>query len=613
MTTTDRQTIDDRRESLPEGGEAMARPKGRDLSALKLLLPYVVRHWGMLIIALVFLIAAAAASLVMPLLLGRAADAGREAGGDPERLMALINQNFLLVFLVAVAAGALGAVRFYFVSRFGERIAADLRRDLYAHLLKLSPRYHADMRSGEAVSRLTSDITLIENFLGSSASIAARTSLTTFGALIMMLTVNWKLGLTLLAILPIAILPVMGIGRVIRTLSSTAQARLADAGAEAAETLDAIELVQAYGRESAREQSFGAAVEASFAAALKRISVRALMMIVITVLLFGGFVGVLWLGARAVATGAMSFGDLAAMVLYALYAGSGFGMLGEVYGEVMRAAGAADRASEVLTTAPEIDAPVHPQTLPEKTTGALVFDRVTFRYGAQDASALEDFSLNVAPGEFVALVGPSGAGKSSVFRLALRLFDPQTGTVRLDGFEARTVRPGDWRRHFAYAPQESALFTGTAAENIAFGASAGDAPSIARAARMAEAEGFLAEKDGLATFLGQKGRSLSGGQRQRIALARALVRDAPVLLLDEATSALDSESEAAVRRAIEAAAKGRTTLVIAHRLSTVRRADRIVVMEKGRIVEEGTHDRLVAAGGLYARLAELQFAEGLKA
>jgi ATP-binding cassette subfamily B protein len=609
MADSGTQITDDRRTTLPEGGEALGRPKGRSLKPLALLWPYVRRHWITVTVALVFLIAAAAVSLAIPMLLGRAADAGQRAGPDAAQLLALIDQAFLWVFAAAVGAGVLGALRFYFVSRFGERIAADLRRDLYAHLLRLSPAYHAKMRSGEAVSRLTADVTLIENFLGSSASLAARTLITTIGALSLMIAVNWQLGLTLLAMLPVAILPVMGIGRIIRNMSNRAQSRLADAGAEAAETLDAIELVQAYGREDRQLNSFSESIEATFGAAMQRTTARALMIVLVSVLLFGGFTGVLWLGARSVANGEMSFGDLATMVMYAAYAGSGLGMLAEVYGEVMRAAGAADRAAEVLRETPQIAAPANPKPMPQSGKGALSFERVNFHYGEHDASALKDFSLDVKPGEFVALVGPSGAGKTTVFRLALRLFDPQAGAIRLDGVASTEADPRDWRRRFAYAPQESALFTGTAADNIRFGRAEADDAVLEQAARMAEAMGFLDEKEGLATPLGQKGRSLSGGQRQRIALARALVRDAPVLLLDEATSALDSESEAAVRRAIENAATGRTTLVIAHRLSTVRRADRIIVMEHGRIVEEGTHDTLVAKGGLYARLAELQFTE----
>lgn len=609
MADSGAQITNDRRETLPDGGEALSRPKGRSLKPLALLWPYIKRHWITVCVALVFLIAAAAVSLAIPMLLGRAADAGRDAGSDAGALLKLIDQAFLWVFAAAVGSGVLGAVRFYFVSRFGERVAADLRRDLYAHLLRLSPAYHAKMRSGEAVSRLTADVTLIETFLGSSASLATRTLITTTGALALMIAVNWQLGLTLLAMLPVAVLPVMGIGRIIRNMSNRAQSRLADAGAEAAETLDAIELVQAYGREDRQLSVFTTAIEATFGAAMKRTSARALMIVLVSVLLFGGFTGVLWLGARSVASGEMSFGDLATMVMYAAYAGSGLGMLAEVYGEVMRAAGAADRAAEVLRETPDIAAPARPKPVPQDGKGALSFENVTFHYGDDDASALENFSLDVKPGEFVALVGPSGAGKTTVFRLALRLFDPQGGAIRLDGVAAVEADPRDWRKRFAYAPQESALFTGTAAENIRFGREDADNVILEQAARMAEAMGFLDEKEGLATPLGQKGRSLSGGQRQRIALARALVRDAPVLLLDEATSALDSESEAAVRRAIENAATGRTTLVIAHRLSTVRRADRILVMEQGRIVEEGTHDSLVAKGGLYARLAELQFTE----
>lgn len=599
----------DRRAATPSTAAADERAKGRSIKSLAMLWPYARQHKLTVAAAAIFLLLGTVISLMIPLLFGGAVDSGFSGNVDTEGMIAAINRNFLLVFVAAVALGGVSALRFYFVSRFGERIAADLRRDLYGHMLALSPRFHSSMRSGEAVSRLTADISLIENFLGSSASLATRTLLNTTGALIAMMLVNWRLGLALLVIIPLAIVPIMMVGRVIRGLSNQAQSALAEAGAEAAETLDAIELVQAYGQVDTRRRRFTNAVEETFRAALKRNTMRAWMTLLVSVLAFGGITVVLWLGARAVAMDTMSGGDLTAMVLYALYAGSGFGMLGEVYGEVMRAAGASDRAADVLSARPEITSPAAPQAMAKPGTGALSFDNVTFAYDGDQQAALRNFSLDVAPGEFVALVGPSGAGKSTMFRLALRLFDPQAGVIRLDDVAARAADLNAWRGQFAYAPQESALFTGTAGENIAFGAADAPEAALVKAANMAEAQAFLDARGGLDAQLGQKGRSLSGGQRQRIALARALVRDAPVLLLDEATSALDSESEAAVKRAISKAAIGRTTLVIAHRLSTVRMANRIIVMDDGAIVEEGTHDQLVARDGLYARLAQLQFAE----
>lgn len=607
MSETSEQVVDDRRESSPDrAGDN--RPKGKSLKPLALLWPYVKRHIGLVFIAAIFLIVAAMASLSIPWLFGQAVDAGSD-GERGAQLLETINKYFLYVLAAAVLMGILSAMRFYFVSRFGERVAADLRTDLYAKLLSLSPRFHSNIRSGEAVSRLTADVTLIETFLGSSASLATRTVLSTVGAIIMMLVTNWKLGGTLLLMIPLAMFPVMFIGRIIRGASNKAQSKLAEAGAEASEALDAIELVQAYGQESRREASFSAAAEAVFKAALRRITARSFMILAVSVMLLGGMVGILWMGARAVAMGNMSPGELTQMILYAFYAGSGFGMLAEVWGEVMRAAGASDRASEILKETPDIRAPETAVLTAPKAEGHLVFDKVDFSYGGEDGPALNGFSLDVKPGEFVALVGPSGAGKSTVFRLALRLFDPQSGRILVDDVSSITTDPALWRAQFAYAPQESALFTGTARENIAFGAIGPVSDEqIIKAARMAEAWKFLDEKGGLDAHIGQKGRSLSGGQRQRVALARALVREAPVLLLDEATSALDSESESLVQKAIATAAEGRTTLVIAHRLSTIRRADRIIVMDAGKIVEEGNHDTLVGKGGLYARLAEMQFA-----
>ncbi len=607
MSDTSSQTVDDRRETGPErAGEN--RPKGRSIKPLALLWPYVKRHIGLVFVAAVFLVVAALSALTIPYLFGQAVDAG-QGGQSGAQLLDTIDRYFFYVLAAAVAMGILSALRFYFVSRFGERVAADLRTDLYSKLLSLSPRFHANIRSGEAVSRLTADVSLIETFLGSSASLATRTILSTVGAIIMMLVTNWQLGGTLLLMIPLAMFPVMFIGRIIRGASNKAQTKLADAGAQAAEALDAIELVQAYGQEKQRQASFTTAAEEVFRAALKRITARAFMILAVSIMLLGGMVGILWLGARSVANGNMTPGELTQMILYAFYAGSGFGMLAEVWGEVMRAAGAADRATEILNERPEIRAPATIVPTAPDHRGHLVFDRVNFSYGQADAPALKDFSLDVRPGEFVALVGPSGAGKSTVFRLALRLFDPQSGRILVDDVAATDTDPALWRAQFAYAPQESALFTGTARENIAFGAlGAVSDKQLIKAATMAEAWRFLEEKGGLDANIGQKGRSLSGGQRQRVALARALVREAPILLLDEATSALDSESEGLVQKAIATAAEGRSTLGIAHRLSTIRRATRIVVMDDGRIVEEGSHDTLVAKGGLYARLAEMQFA-----
>ncbi|WP_084399405.1 ABC transporter transmembrane domain-containing protein [Henriciella aquimarina] len=607
MSETTDAVTNDRRETTPDQA-AQTRAKARSIKPLALLWPYVKRHIGLVFVAAIFLVVSTMAALSIPALFGQAVDAGRGGTSGPD-LLETIDQYFLYVLIAAVLMGVLSALRFYFVSRFGERVAADLRTDLYKKLLSLSPRFHADIRSGEAVSRLTADVTLIETFLGSTASLATRTILSTVGAIAMMLVTNWQLGGTLLLMIPLAILPVLIIGRIIRGASNRAQSRLAEAGADASEALDAIELVQAYGQEERRRKSFTEAAEAVFKAALSRITARAFMILAVSIMLLGGMVGILWLGARAVATGNMTPGELTQMILYAFYAGSGFSMLAEAWGEVMRAAGASDRASEILKETPEIRSPEAPAPLAAPSHGHLVFDRIAFAYDRADLPALQDFSLDVKPGEFVALVGPSGAGKSTVFRLALRLFDPQAGRITVDGVSSTETEPALWRSLFAYAPQESALFTGTARENIAFG-SVGPVSDdqLIKAAKMAEAWSFLEEKGGLDTHIGQKGRSLSGGQRQRIALARALVREAPILLLDEATSALDSESERLVQKAISTAAEGRTTLVIAHRLSTIRRADRILVMDRGGIVEQGTHDALVAQGGLYARLAEMQFA-----
>ncbi|MEM8633523.1 MAG: ABC transporter transmembrane domain-containing protein [Pseudomonadota bacterium] len=593
--------------AAPQNSEDAMRAGGRSPRSLAMLWPYARQHPLTVSFALVFLLLGTGVTLLIPLLLGGAVDAGLGGGIDQEQLLDVIDGNFFLVFLAVVALGLISAARFYLISRFGQRVAADLRQDVYTKMLSLSPRWHSEIRSGEAVSRLTADITLIETFLGSSTSFGLRTFINTIGALVMIMVISWKLGIALLVMIPIVLVPVLALGRWVRSLSNRTQTRLADAGAEAAEALDAIELVQSYNRERKSMDRFSDAVEATFQAAMQRVSAEAGMNVVFATLLTGGMVGLLWQGSRWVTTGAMTGGELSSLVLYSVFAASGFGMLAEVYGQVMRAAGAADRTAQVLQTVPEIAAPQDPVSIPSRVGGALCFESVTFSYGNEKQAALRGFSLDVAPGEFVALVGPSGAGKSTVFRLALRLFDPSAGTVKLDGISASRTDPHNWRSQFAYASQEAVLFTGTARENIAIGTDDLSDDAIRHAAESAEAWSFLQDRGGLEAELGTKGRALSGGQRQRIALARALVRDAPVLLLDEATSALDSESEALVQKALLAAAAGRTTLAIAHRLSTVRQADRIIVMDGGQIVETGTHNSLVEKGGLYARLAEIQF------
>ncbi|MBI1339769.1 ATP-binding cassette domain-containing protein [bacterium] len=582
-----------------EGGAE--RAKAKSLRPLLLLLPYVMRQKSVAAAAIVFLVLSAAANLAITLPVRWLGDAGLSAD------MTTINQGFLAVIALSLILGLFSAVRFYFFSRFGERLAADLRADVYTRLLSLSPAYFAKLRTGEAVSRLTADITLIETFFGSSFSMAVRSTLTGLGALILMAVVSWQLTALLFVLAPVTIFPIMAVGRRVRRLSVSAQDRLADAAAEATETLDAIDLVQAYGMETARDRRFRDAVEAAFRAALARINARAFLTGVIISLFFAGVAGVVWLGARSVISGDMTTGAFLQFAFLALLGVGGFATVAEVYGDAMRASGAAMRAMEILGQRPDIAAPATPTALPQRAAGRVVFDHVSFTYPGADTPSLDRLSFDARPGELVALVGPSGAGKSTVLRLLLRFFDPTTGRVLLDDVDARDCDPADWRARFAYVPQEAPIFTGAAVDNVRFGRADATDEEVREALARAEALAFLEPRGGLTAEVGSKGKSLSGGERQRIAIARALVRGAPVMLLDEATSALDANNERLVQQALERAAEGRTTFVIAHRLATVRRADRILVMEGGRIVEEGDHQSLVRAGGLYARLAELQF------
>ena len=579
------------------------RARARSIRPLQHLAPYLWRHRLDLIGAGVFLLLAAAASLAVPLAFRGVIDHGFVAGDQ-----AAVDRAFLGLGVVALLMAVFSAGRFYFVSKIGERIVANLRADVYDHLLSLSPGYFTRVSTGEVLSRLTVDAAMVENLVGSTASIATRATITLIGASVMLAITNLQLAGMLILIIPAMLGPILLFGRRVRTLAGAAQDRIADASSTASESIDAIDTVQAFGREDDMRVRFRTAVEKAFEAARRRIGARAQLTAGAISVMFLGVALVLWLGARSVLAGEMTPGALAQFVLFAILAASNGAMLSEVWGDVLKASGATERLTQILAETPDIAAPASPIALPDPGRGSIEFDRVCFTYpGAGERSALRDFSLRVQPGETVALVGPSGAGKSTVFRLLLRFYDAQAGRLLLDGVEARTADPRDWRTRFSYVSQDAHLFSGTAGDNIALGRPNANAAALEDAARRAEAWAFLEPRGGLSAPVGDRGKALSGGERQRLALARALARDAPVLLLDEATSALDAQNERYVQAALAEARKGRTTLVIAHRLATVLEADRIVVMDAGRVVEEGDHGALIARGGLYARLAAMQF------
>ncbi len=608
MTDTQSSVDADRKAAQTRRGAAALpdRPTSRKLRPLLLLWPYVSRHALIFWPALAMLIGGVALTLYLPEVARRIVDEGLTPGNQ-----AAINQGFIAFVFVVVAMTLVSSARFYFMSLLGERAAADLRGDVYARLIHLSPGYFSSLRTGEAISRLTADVTLIESFLGSSFSIFLRNVLTLTGALIMMFWLNWRLTSFLFVAAPLIMLPMFAIGRRVRKLSTDVQDRIADAAGEASESLEAIELVQAYGQETRRAASFRDACDIAFQAARRRISAQTLMSACIMFALFAGVAMIAWLAIREVMAGRMSSGELTQFAFYAMSGISGFGMLAEVFNAAMRTSGAIQRCAEILAQEPDIAAPENPVALPVPARGEIKFDNVTFAYpGDQHGAALDGFDLTVKPGETVALVGPSGAGKSTVFRMLLRFYDPQKGQLLLDGVEARAADPRNWRARFGYVPQEAALFSGSAADNVRFGAQDASDDAVRTALQRAEALAFLDAREGLETQIGGRGKALSGGERQRLAIARALARDAAVMLLDEATSALDAENERLVQQALDTAAEGRTTLIIAHRLATIRRAQRIIVMDKGKVAEEGDHDSLVRAGGIYAHLAQLQFSGG---
>ena len=588
-------------EQMGEAGER--RERRRDVRPLGRLLPYALRHKGHVGMAAVWLILSTAASLSLTASARGAIDNGFENGG------AQLNLWFLLLGANALFLGIATAVRYYFVTKTGERVIADLRKGLFGRVLTLDPSFYASMRTGEVLSRLTTDIALVETLLTTSVSFALRNFLTLVGGTILLFVVSPKLTGLVLLVVPVLLGPIFLFGRTVRKLTVASQDRFANAVGFAGESVDAIETVQAFGREASAIERFGKAVEEAFGVSLIRMKARALMTAMVIVVMFGGVTLVLWLGAQDVIAGRMTPGALLQFVLLSVFAAGAVGALGESWGDVQKAAGAMERIDELMRSEAAIRPPAAPTVLPEPSAGEVSMSAVYFSYpGRPDLPALKGFSLTVRPGETVALVGPSGAGKSTVFRLLLRFYDPQSGMVSVDGVDVREADPVAVRGRFAWVSQEAPLFSGSASENIRFGRETASDDEVRAAAEEAQALGFVeALPEGFDTPLGERGKSLSGGQRQRMAIARALVRDAPILLLDEATSALDAENERLVQAALDQAMEGRTTIVIAHRLATVLRADRIVVMEDGQVVQEGTHRALMAQGGLYAKLAELQF------
>ena len=588
-------------DAMREGADRRARR--RDIRPLARLIPFLVRHWGSALIAGVWLLVSTAASLGLTVTARGAIDNGFENGG------ADLDVWFLILGANAVGLGLATAFRYFYVTKTGERMIADMRQAVFARVMGLDPAFFTNMRTGEVLSRLTTDIQLVDTLLTTAVSYALRNLLTLIGATILLFIVSPKLtGMVMLAT-PLLIGPLFLFGRKVRTLTVESQDRFAGAVGFAGESVDAIETVQAFGREPTARSRFDGAVEAAFAASLRRMAARAWMTALVIAVMFGGVALVLWLGARDVVAGTMTPGALLQFVLLSVFAAGAVGALGESWGEVQKAAGAMERIDELMRAEPSIAPPAEPRALPSPPRGEVALSGVSFAYpGRPDLPALKGFDLTVRPGETVALVGPSGAGKSTVFRLLLRFYDPQAGQVLVDGIDVREADPEEVRARFAWVSQEAPLFSGSALENIRFGREDVSLEEAREAADRAQALTFLdALPQGLETPLGERGRSLSGGQRQRLAIARALVRHAPILLLDEATSALDAENERLVQAALDEAMEARTTLVIAHRLATVLRADRIVVMDDGRVVEQGTHAQLLAARGLYARLAELQF------